>query len=403
MLRASNYSQLAGRKVIILSNPTGVTPELNLGVDVMFESGAVDLVGVMGPEHGFRGTAQAGGSEGTFTDEQTGLTVYDAYNVNTSTLVRYIAESGADTVLFDIQDVGARFYTYTWAMYDTMVAEALTNTTYMVLDRPNPITGLNAFGPVLDQTKYNSYVGRRAIAQAHGMTSGELAKMFVGEKWIQEAANGSELALEVVQMEGWERWMTWADTGLPWVIPSPNMPTPDSALIYPGTCMFEGTSISEGRGTTRPFELLGATFTNTTWVDKMRSLNIPKTNYRFACFSPTASKFTSQIVCGLQSYVSLHGPSDYESFDPVYLGVALLWSAKQLYTNTTDSGYGNTTGSFHWLFNSGDSSQYDVDTLTGGTLVREGIEAGWSPDQIRGAWESDLREFKKKRESYLLY
>lgn len=113
-----------------------------------------------------------------------------------------------------------------------MVAEALTNTTYMVLDRPNPITGLNAFGPVLDQTKYNSYVGRRAIAQAHGMTSGELAKMFVGEKWIQEAANGSELALEVVQMEGWERWMTWADTGLPWVIPSPSMHMQINSLLF---------------------------------------------------------------------------------------------------------------------------------------------------------------------------
>uniref|UniRef100_A0A093XMK4 Uncharacterized protein YbbC n=2 Tax=Talaromyces marneffei PM1 TaxID=1077442 RepID=A0A093XMK4_TALMA len=399
VLIESNYKQLAGRKVIVLTNPTGVTPDLDLGVDVMFSSGAVDLVGVMGPEHGFRGTAQAGGSEGTFIDPETGLTVYDAYNVNTSTIVSYIKESGADTVLFDIQDVGARFYTYTWAMYDTMVAAAIANASFVVLDRPNPITGLNAFGPVLNES-YASYVGRRPIAQAHGMTTGELASMFVGEKWIQEAANGSELTLEVISMKGWKRSMAWKDTGLPWVMPSPNMPTPDTALIYPGACMFEGTSISEGRGTTRPFELLGGSFTNQSWADQMRALNIPHTNFRSACFSPTTSKFQSKTVCGLQSYIFLNSISDHEEFDPVFLGLSLLWSAKHLYTiGGNDTGFGNTTQSFHWLFN---GPKYDVDVLTGGSLVREGIESGLSPDEIRSQWETDLQAFKTKRASYLL-
>ncbi|KAF3395114.1 putative protein YbbC [Talaromyces pinophilus] len=403
VLIESNYTQLAGRKVIVLTNPTGVTPDLDLGVDVMFNSGAVDLVGVMGPEHGFRGTAQAGGSEGTFIDPETGLTVYDAYNVNTSTLVSYIKESGADTVLFDIQDVGARFYTYTWAMYDTMVAAAIANASFVVVDRPNPITGLNAFGPVLNES-YASYVGRRPIAQAHGMTTGELASMFVGEHWIQEAANGSDLNLEVIQMKGWKRSMTWKDTGLPWVMPSPNMPTPDTALIYPGACMFEGTSLSEGRGTTRPFELLGAIYTNDSWVDKMRALDIPNTNFRPACFSPTTSKFQSQTVCGLQSYIFLDSVSEHEEFDPVFLGVSLLWSAKNLYTvGGNDTGFGNTTQSFNWLFNGSNKSLYDVDVLTGGSLVREGIEAGLSPDEIRSQWEADLHAFKTKRSSYLLY
>lgn len=156
-------------------------------------------------------------------------------------------------------------------MYDTMVAAAISNATFVVVDRPNPITGLNAFGPVLNES-YASYVGRRPIAQSHGMTAGELAKMFVGEKWIRNAANGSDLTLEVIPMQGWKRSMTWKETGLPWVMPSPStfitcstrilltfpmtdMPTPDTALLYPGACMFEGTSISEGRGTTRPFEV----------------------------------------------------------------------------------------------------------------------------------------------------
>ena len=135
----------------------------------------------------------------------------------------------------------------------------------------------------------------------------------------------------------------------------------------------------------------------------MRSLNIPYTNYRFACFSPTASKFVSQTVCGLQSYVLLDSPSDYALFDPVYLGVSLLWTAKQLYSGRNDSGYGNTTGSFHWIFNPDETDVYDMDVLTGGTLIREGIENGLSPDDIRSGWEDGLREFKKKRQSYLLY
>lgn len=289
-------------------------------------------------------------------------------------------------------------------MYDTMLAAALSNASFVVLDRPNPITGLNAFGPVLNESFISSYVGRRAIAQAHGMTSGELASMFVGEGWIQQAANGSSLPLQVIKMKGWKRSMSWKDTGLKWVMPSPNMPTPDTALIYPGACMFEGTSLSEGRGTTRPFELIGAPYTNDSWSSTMRSLNIPYTTFRPACFSPTTSKFVSQTACGLQSYISLTSEHDYATFDPIYLGVSLLWSAKHLYTaNSNTSGFGNTTTSFHWLFNTGVSSTYDVDVLTGSPLIRESIEAGLSPDKIRDSWEGGLKEFKKKRAKYLLY
>ena len=349
VLIESNYSQLAGRKVIILTNPTGITPDLDLGVDIMHQSGMVDLVGVMGPEHGFRGTAQAGGSEGTFVDPQTGLTVYDAYDADTMKLQGYIEQSGADTVVFDIQDVGARFYTYTWAMHDTMIAAAVANTTFVVLDRPNPITGLNAFGPVLNRS-VASYVGRQPIAQAHGMTSGELAKMLVGEGWIEHEANGSDVSLEVIQMGGWRRSMAWKDTRLPWVYPSPNMPTPDTAMIYPGACMFEGTSFSEGRGTTRPFELLGAPFGNESWYEAMRALNISNTNYRFNCFAPTDDDFAGQTCCGLQSYWFLNCEEDYREFDPVYVGVALLSTAKRLYNpESVPGGMKNETTAFTWV------------------------------------------------------
>ena len=394
VLIESNYGQFAGKKVLILTNPTGITPELDLGVDVMHRSGLVDLAGVLGPESGFRGTAQAGDSEATFVDPETGLTVYNAYDASYATLQKYIEESKADTLVYDIQDVGSRFYTYIWAMHDCMVAAALANATFVVLDRPNPITGLNAFGPVLNKS-VSSYVGRQPIAQAHGMTAGELAEMFAGEGWIREESNGTDVSLQVIKMEGWQRAMTWRDTGMPWVLPSPNMPTPDTAMIYPGACLFEGTSISEGRGTTRPFELLGATFGNDSWYEDMRALEIPNTNYRFNCFEPVFDKFANETCCGLQSYLSLNCVEDYKQFDAVYVGVALLSTAKRLYGGT-----GKNSGNFTWLEADG---VYNVDLLGGGPLIRESIDAGLDPAAIRASWQDGLERFKTQRRQYLLY
>lgn len=290
-------------------------------------------------------------------------------------------------------------------MYDTMVAAAAMNVSFVALDRPNPITGLNAFGPVLNESFITSYVGRRAIAQAHGMTTGELAKMFVGEGWIAEASNNpAPLDMQVIPMKNWERSMTFAQTGLPWVMPSPNMPTPDTAAIYPGACMFEGTSMSEGRGTTRPFELLGAPWIkDETWALSMRDLGIPHTNYRFACFTPTTSKFSAQSSCGLQTYVQLGGDGDYQAFDPVFVGVSLLYTARKLYTVDNTTGDGTTTGAFHWIYSGSSKTLYDVDVLTGSPLIREGIESGLTPDEIRAAWTPSLEVFKQKRAKYLLY
>ncbi len=289
-----------------------------------------------------------------------------------------------------------------WAMYDAMTASAATNTTFIVLDRPNPITGLNAFGPVLNESFINSYVGRRAIAQAHGMTVGELAKLFVGQGWINEASNGSEPNLDVITMKHWSRSMPFQKTGLPWVFPSPNMPTPDTAMIYPGACLFEGTSLSEGRGTTRPFELLGAPWGNESWPLAMRKHDIPGTNYRFQCFTPTADDFSGETVCGLQTYMNLRSRKDYEEFDAPFVGVTLLYEARRLYTVDNTTGEAPTMGAFHWIY-SGNSKLYDVDVLVGSPLVREGLEAGLTPEQVREKWTPRLDEFRKIREKYLIY
>ena len=284
-----------------------------------------------------------------------------------------------------------------------MIAAAKANASVVILDRPNPITGLNAFGPVLDESYTTSYVGRRAIAQSHGMTVGELARMFVGEGWISEAANGLSSSLDVIEMKHWKRSMRFEDTGLPWVMPSPNMPTPDTAMLYPGTCMFEGVSISEGRGTARPFELLGAPWTNESWVEAMRELDIANTRYRFHCFTPTTEDFEGEVSCGLQTYVDAQSEKDLKEFDAPYVGVSLLYTARKLYTVDNSTGEEPTTGAFHWIYNTADKSMYDVDVLTGSALVREGIEDGKSPDEIREAWTPRLEEFREKRKKYLIY
>lgn len=271
------------------------------------------------------------------------------------------------------------------------------------MDRPNPIAGLNAFGPVLNETFVSSYVGRRAIAQAHGMTTGELARMFVGEGWISEAADGASLSLDVIQMENWERWMRFQDTGLPWVMPSPNMPTPDTAMLYPGTCMFEGVSLSEGRGTARPFELLGAPWGNESWVSAMRELDIANTQHRFHCFTPTADDFQGNVSCGIQTYANPGTKEELEEFDAPYVGVGLLYTARKLYAVGNTTGDEPTTGAFHWLYSVDDDSMYNVDVLAGSPVIREGIENGLTPEEIRQEWLPRLDEFREKRKGYLLY
>src|SRR5919106_208263 len=254
-LAAQDYELLRGQRVGVISNPTGILPDLRHEVDEMVASGRVDIVAVFGPEHGFRGVSQAGEGEEFFIDEKTGLPVYNAYS-DRNRMGELFNEVGLDTVVFDIQDVGARFYTYIWTMYLAMEAAASTGKRFVVLDRPNPVTGEEAMGPVL-RPEQATFVGLKPISQRHGMTVGELARLFNGE-FLPDAV-GTQVDLTVVPMTGWLRDMWYDETDLPWVMPSPNMPTVDTATVYPGTALFESghatEGIAEGRGTTRPFEL----------------------------------------------------------------------------------------------------------------------------------------------------
>ncbi|MFI1101321.1 exo-beta-N-acetylmuramidase NamZ domain-containing protein [Streptomyces melanogenes] len=372
-LAADGYRALAGRTVGVVTNPTGVTADVRHIVDVMHADPRVDLVAVFGPEHGFRGTAQAGGSEGRHDDPATGLPVYDTYGVSGQALAAVFTASGVDTVVFDIQDVGARFYTYIWTLYDCMEAAALAGKRFVVLDRPNPVTGRAASGPVLDKA-FATFVGREPIAQAHGMTVGELAGLFDTEFL------GGRVRVETVRMTGWRREDFFDSSGLPWVPPSPNMPTPDTALVYAGTCMFEGTNLSEGRGTTRPFELLGAEGVDGRWAAAVNALELPGVRFREAYFTPGFSKFQGKTVGGVQLHVH-----DRESYDPARTGVALLVTAKKVWS-------GFAWRPDHW-----------IDKLTGSAAVRTLIDAGAGTDEVVGAWQTGLTAFRATRARYLLY
>ncbi len=376
-LAADGYARLAGRRVGVVTNPTGVTGDVRHIVDVMHADARVRLVAVFGPEHGFRGTAQAGGSEGGSKDPATGLPVYDTYGKSGKELADVFAAAGVDTVVFDIQDVGARFYTYIWTLYDCMVAAALAGKRFVVLDRPNPLTGRAARGPVLERSQASG-VGREPIALEHGMTVAELARLFNGE-FVARAA-GRRVELETVWMSGWRRADFFDATGLPWVPPSPNMPTPQTALAYPGTCLFEGTNLSEGRGTTRPFELLGAEGVDRRWAERVGALDLPGVRFREAYFVPVFSKFQGKTVGGVQLHV--HDP---RSFDPVRTGIALLVTAKQVWRG------------FAWR------SDDWIDKLTGSSRVRTMIDAGASADEVAADWEEGLAAFRRTRERYLRY
>ncbi len=375
-LAQQGWRSLKGRKLGVLSNPTGVLLNGDHIVDSMVAAG-VRPVAAFGPEHGFRGSAQAGGSEGDYTDPRTGVPVYDAYGVDATKLASLFSKAGVDTVVFDIADVGARFYTYIWSLYTAMVAAAQVKAAFVVLDRPNPIGG-RAAGPLLDP-KFSSGIGKKPIVQQHGMTVGELARFYAEEFLPGEGVKLDHL--EVVQVRGWQRDTLFAQTGLNWVLPSPNMPTPDTALVYPGTGLFEGTVLSEGRGTTRPFELIGAPGLDWRWREKLEDLRLPGTKFREIYFVPTFSKFVNQTCAGVQ--VSVDDP---RVFDAIRTAVAMLVTAKALHPDV-----------FAWR-----PDNY-IDKLSGSDRLRTMIDAGAGVDEVTGAWRAELAEFDKRRRHYLLY
>ena len=379
-LAADGWAAVRGGRIGVVSNPTAVDREYRHLVDRMHADG-VTIGGVFGPEHGFCGSAQAGGSEGTGTDARTGLTVCDAYLATPARWAQMYAAAGVRTVVFDIQDVGARFYTYIYTLYDSMVAAARLGLRYLVLDRPNPIGG-RAAGPMMTDG-FTSGVGRLRIVQQHGMTVGELARFYNGEFVPAEA--GRPARLEVIECRGWHARLRHADTDVPWVLPSPNMPTPDTAVVYPGTGLFEGVaSLSEGRGTTRPFELIGGPGFDHHWVDRVAGHDLPGVEFREAYFTPTFHKFANRLCAGLEVKVA-----DQAAFDPIRTAVTMLVEARR-------------SPAFAWR-DDGGARPFFIDLLTGSPRLRTMIDSGASADEVVGAWSGELAAFEARRRPYLRY
>lgn len=291
----------------LITNPTGVLKNMTATADMLQK--VCELTALFGPEHGVRGDAQAGAAVDDFTtDRSTGLPTYSFYGKGQPQAEAVMAE--LDTVFFDIQDVGARFYTYQYTMTDAMCHCAKHGVRFVVLDRPNPLGGTKAEGTILDR-RFASFVGRYPTATRSGLTIGEFAR------WINETEHlGCDL--RVIPCEGWKRQMDWDDTDLLFAQPSPNLPTVDTAYSYIGTCILEGTNLSEGRGTTKPFELLGAP-----WLDASKVIRRmgeqPGVTLREAYFTPTFSKYAGELCCGIQLHVY-----DREAYRPFATGLRLL-------------------------------------------------------------------------------
>ncbi|SDT24075.1 exo-beta-N-acetylmuramidase NamZ family protein [Actinoplanes derwentensis] len=374
-LADDGWAAVRGERIGVVSNPTGVDRDYRHLVDRM-HADKVTIGGVFGPEHGFRGSAQAGAAEGTSTDARTGVTVYDAYLATAAKWEQMFTAAGVRVIVFDIQDVGARFYTYIYTLYDSMAAAARLGLRYVVLDRPNPAGG-SAYGPMMTGG-FTSGVGRLEIVQQHGMTVGELARFYNGEFL------GGKVELEVIGCQGWHGRMFGRDLDLPWVLPSPNMPTPDTALVYPGTGMFEGVAaLSEGRGTTRPFELIGGPGFDYRWCDRVAALDLPGVRFREAYFTPTFNKFADQLCAGIE--VKIVDPRRY---DPIRTAVAMLVEARK-------------EKAFGWRADNG--TRYFIDLLTGSSRLRTMIDARASAREVVEAWSGELAAFDRRRRPYLLY
>ncbi len=374
VLLAEPPDLLRGKRIGLITNPTGVDRQLRSDIDLLARHPSLRLVALFGPEHGVRGNAQAGEKVGASRDAATGLPVFSLYGEHREPTPEMLKD--VDVLLFDIQDVGARFYTYPYTLAGAMRAAKRAGIPVVVLDRPNPLGGVQVEGPVLEP-EYASFVGQFPIPVRHGMTIGELARLF-----NEAFAIGAEL--HVVPVKGWHRNEAEPGNKLPWVPPSPNMPTPDTALVYPGTALFEGTNVSEGRGTTRPFETIGAPFINAEKLaTHMNALGLPGVRFRPAWFTPTFSKHAGVLCGGVQIHVT-----DRNAFLPFRTGLALLKAIHDLHPQA-------------FRFETGEPPFFDK--LAGNGWIRQSIEKGESLDAIEVRWQPALRQFEELRRRYLLY
>ena len=383
VVAGERFAPLRGLAVGLVCNPTAVDRRLRHAADLLHEARGVRLAALFGPEHGVRGDIQYMAAVGDERDRRTGVPVHSLYGRDAGSLRPDPgALRGLDALVFDIQDVGARYYTYQATMLFCMEAAARAKLAFFVLDRPNPIGGLAVEGPAL-RPGFGSFCGVHDVAVRHGMTVGELAGLYREER-------GLDLALTVIPCRGWRRGMAQRDTGVPWVFPSPNMPTPETALVYPGTCLLEGTNLSEGRGTTRPFELFGAP-----WLDGGRlaealaAERLPGVRFRPASFVPTWDKHAGMRCHGVEVVVVDRG-----AFRPFRTGVACVAAARA-----------QDPARFRWRTEPYEFVEHvpAFDLLCGSAREREALGRGQGWRALAAEWAREERAFLKRRARHLRY
>ena len=371
VLLSEQLNLIRGKRVGLITNHSGVNRKLQHDIDVLASAPGVKLTALFSPEHGIRGAAQAGEKVRSAVDTKTGVPIHSLYGETRRPTTDMLKD--VDVLVYDIQDIGSRFYTYISTLGECMQAAAERKIPLVVLDRPNPLSGDVVEGPLLDPA-FRSFVGAYAIPIRYGLTPGELAG------WIKSNLK-LDLELSIVKMKHWTRAQWYEETNLIWVPPSPNIPTMASAMVYPGMCLIEGTNLSEGRGTTTPFEIVGAP-----WLDgiklaeRLNALALPGALFRPVTFTPTLSKFSGEACQGVQLHVA-----DRKLFRPFASALAIVDDIRRNYPE-------------QFQFKSA-----HFDRLAGTDAVRKAMERNEPVAEIVAAWQKDLREFETVRRKFLLY
>lgn len=382
LLSESWPEEFKGKRVGLLINPASVNRELTHATEIFLKGRDLRLKALFGPQHGIWAQTQDNMIEwNNFIDRKTGLPVFSLYGETRKPLPEML--SHIDVLVIDLQDIGARYYTYIWTMCLSMEACLEEKKAVVILDRPNPINGTHVEGPVLDRD-YSSFVGLKPIPVRHGMTIGEIA-FYLKDKFYPS------LELYVIKMKGWKRRLWFDMTGLPWVMPSPNMPTLDTATVYPGMCLLEGTNLSEGRGTTRPFEIFGAPFIEPDrLIKRLNEFRLPGLKFRPLYFEPTFHKYAGQLCGGCQIHII-----DREIFKPFKTAVAIIKAVFELYHER-----------FQWRRPpyEYEREKLPIDILTGSEKLRRFIESGKDLKEMEEWWQAQAEEFDRTvRRKYLLY
>lgn len=379
-LRAEGFARLRGRRVGLLTNPAGVTADLTSLVDLLATAEWVELVALFGPEHGLAASAEAGDEVGEAVHPRYGVPIHSLFGARHAPTEESLA--GIDLLLIDLPDIGVRFFTYNATVALTLEVCARVGVPVLILDRPNPIGGVVVEGPLLNPAQ-SSFVGMLPIPIRHGLTLGELAR-------LANDTQGYGADLEVLPVQGWRRDMLYPATGLPWVTPSPNIPTLATAVVYPGTCLFEGTMLTEGRGTTLPFELIGAPWLNADRVAAdLNALALPGLRWRAVAFTPSSY---SRIYVGEVCYGVQFHPTDPAVLRPVTAALHLIAAARRI----APEHHG-------WREPWAAGSQLPIDLLSGSTALREAIDADVAVDDIVASWEPELARYLERRRAWLLY